>query len=166
MKTFLIGLITNRVFLSAGGAWLIAQLSKNILHMVKGEFTPDRLTGSGGMPSAHSATVCGLAMSSLLVNGSHSTEFMIALFLAMIVIYDALGVRRTTGQQSRILNAMRKAASGKNAADAPASSPAEPDPLNGKPLEEHMGHTMPEIIVGIAIGIAAALIVHILPIPG
>ena len=147
MKTFLIGLITNRVFLSAGGAWLIAQLSKNILHMIKGEFTPDRLTGSGGMPSAHSATVCGLAMSSALVNGSHSTEFIISLFLAMIVIYDALGVRRTTGQQSRILNEMRKA-------------------MDEKPLEEHMGHTMPEIIVGMAVGIAAALIVHILPIPG
>ena len=86
-------------------------------------------------------------MSSALVNGSHSTEFIISLFLAMIVIYDALGVRRTTGQQSRILNEMRKA-------------------MDEKPLEEHMGHTMPEIIVGMAVGIAAALIVHILPIPG
>ena len=153
MDKFLIGLITNRVFLSAAGAWLIAQVSKNILHMIKGEFTRERLAGSGGMPSAHSATVCGLAVSSALVSGSHSTEFVIALFLALIVIYDALGVRRTTGEQSRVLNAMRKNA-------------AAPDPLDGKPLEEHMGHTLPEIIVGMAVGIAVAVLVYNLPIPG
>lgn len=151
---FLTGLITNKVFLSAAGAWFVAQLSKVLLDMIRGKFTPDRLAGSGGMPSSHSATVTGLAVSTALMEGSHSSGFVIALFLAIIVIYDALGVRKTTGEQSRILNRMRR--------HEPAASE---DPLDGKPLQEHMGHTIPEIIVGILIGTAAALIVNILPIP-
>lgn len=108
----------------------------------------DRLTSSGGMPSAHSATVTGLAVSTLIVYGTGSFEFVIALFFAIIVIYDAQGVRYTTGQQSRVLNRMRR----RDQKDGKT-------PVQEQDLEEHMGHTLPELIAGILVGIAAACIV-------
>lgn len=148
MKDFFIGLISNRVLVSAFAGWFLAQGGKVLLDMIKGRFTADRITGGGGMPSAHSATVCGLAVSALIVYGSGSFEFVMALFFAIIVMYDAVGVRRETGEQAKALNRLRERdlAEGRQA-------------LYSKPMQEHMGHTLGEIIAGAAVGIAAALIV-------
>ena len=56
---YVMGLVTNKVLLSAVAAWFVAQGSKIILDVIKGTFTFKRLSGGGGMPSAHSATVIG-----------------------------------------------------------------------------------------------------------
>ena len=48
-QTLVIQLITNRVLVATGAAWTIAQVMKIIIDMVTGHFTPDRLTGSGGL---------------------------------------------------------------------------------------------------------------------
>ena len=143
----LIDLIKNPVFLSAGGAWLVAQGSKNLYEAIRYGFNADRLTGGGGMPSAHSATMVGLTTGCLLTYTAGSAEFVIAVFLTMVVIYDAMGVRLETGQQAKILNRMRE----RDIAEGR-------EPLYDKPLDEHMGHTLPEVIVGILIGIAVAVI--------
>ena len=143
----LINLIKNPVFLSAGGAWLVAQVSKILYESIRYGFRKERLTGGGGMPSSHSATVTGLTVGCLLSSGAKSPEFAIALFLAMVVMYDAMGVRLETGRQSKILNAMRE----KDLAEGRT-------PLFEKPLDESMGHTLPEVIVGILIGIGVALL--------
>ena len=58
----LIDLIKNPVFLSAGGGWLVAQVSKIIYESVRYGFNAKRLTGGGGMPSSHSATMIGLTV--------------------------------------------------------------------------------------------------------
>lgn len=145
---FLLDLIHNPVFLSAAAAWFAAQCSKVLLEFVSGRFSPDRLTGGGGMPSAHSATVCGLTTAVALTQGGGSPEFVIALFLAIIVIYDARGVRYETGQQARILNRLRE----RDEEEGKAA-------VQERPLQEKMGHTLPEILVGIAVGVAAAAIV-------
>ena len=142
------GLLHNQILIATVVAWFIAHGGKMLLLAVKGEFTIDRLTSSGGMPSAHSATVTGLAVSTLIVYGTGSFEFVIALFFAIIVIYDARGVRYTTGQQSQILNRMRR----RDEKDGKA-------PVQDQDLEEHMGHTLPELIAGILVGITAACIV-------
>lgn len=60
--------------------------------------------GSGGMPSSHSATVCALVTSTYMEYGSDSFPFAIAMVLAIIVMYDAIGVRRETGIQAQLLN--------------------------------------------------------------
>ena len=99
------------------------------------------------MPSAHAATVCGLAASTALTRGGGSAEFVIALFLAIIVIYDAMGVRYETGQQAGILNRLRK----RDEAEGKAV-------IQEKPLQEKMGHTLPEIIAGCAIGITVGIL--------
>lgn len=144
----LTGLLHNQVLIATVISWFIAQGGKMLRLAVKGEFTMDRLTSSGGMPSAHSATVTGLAVSTLIVYGTGSFQFVIALFFAIIVIYDAQGVRYTTGQQSKVLNRMRR-----------RDQEEGRSPVQDSDLEEHMGHTVPELIAGIIIGILTACIV-------
>ena len=143
----LIDLIQNPAFLSAGGAWFVAQVSKIIYESIRYGFKKERLAGGGGMPSSHSATVTGVTVGCLISESARSASFAAALVLAMVVIYDAMGVRRETGKQSKILNAMRE----RDLAEGR-------EPLFDKPLNEKMGHTFPEVIVGILVGIGVALV--------
>ena len=143
-------LIQNPVFLSAGGAWLTAQVIKIVYESIRFGFRKERLAGGGGMPSSHSATVTGLTAACLITESARSASFAVALILAMVVMYDAMGVRLETGKQSKILNAMRER-------DLAAGN----EPLFDRPLDEKMGHTLPEVIVGIAIGIAMALLMSL-----
>ena len=73
-------------------------------HRLNHSFNPERLVGSGGMPSSHSSTVCSLATAAALRYGVGSFEFAISFVLSMIVMYDAMGVRRETGKQAKLLN--------------------------------------------------------------
>ena len=66
----------------------------------------ERVVGSGGMPSCHSAAVCGLTTSILINEGLNSPLFAIAAIFAIVVMYDAMGVRRETGIQAKVLNEM------------------------------------------------------------
>ncbi len=141
-------LLSNQVLLSAFGGWLIAQASKMIIEIVKGGFSLKRLGGGGGMPSSHSATVTGLFVSAGMTAGLDSAEFAVALFLAIIVMYDAMGVRYETGKEAKALNALRK----RDLAEGRA-------PVSEEELEEKMGHTLPEIAVGVCVGIFSAVIV-------
>lgn len=86
-------------------------------------------------------------MGCLLSGTARSPEFAVSLFAAMVVIYDAMGVRYETGKQSKILNRMRQ-----------RDIEEGREPLFDKPLDEKMGHTLAEVIVGIAVGIGIALI--------
>ena len=140
----MLDLITNPVFLSAAAGWFTAQCIKMIIETAKNGFDLKRLSGGGGMPSSHSATVTGLVCATALTFGTGGFEFPMALFFAIIVIYDARGVRYQTGRQSAILNRMR-------------------DPDEDIHLDEKMGHTIPEIIAGCVTGAAcAAVICHLL----
>lgn len=140
-------LIKNPVFLSAGGAWLIAQVSKVIYESIRYGFRADRLAGGGGMPSSHSATMIGLTTGCLLTHTAASPEFCIAVFLSMVVMYDAMGVRLETGQQAKILNRMRE----RDIAEGR-------EPLFDTPLDEKMGHTLSEVIAGVLIGIVVGIV--------
>ena len=104
---FFTDLVQNKVLLSAVSGWLIAQILKTLIHLFfTKKFVAERLVGSGGMPSSHSATVCALATSTCIYYGAQSFEFAIATILAIIVMYDAMGVRRETGIQAKVLNEM------------------------------------------------------------
>ncbi len=142
--TFLLGLLGNKVLISAAAGWFLAQLSKILIDLFTGNFKLKRLVGGGGMPSSHSATVSSLATGAAFVSGSGSTEFVICVFLAMIVIYDAMNVRYQSGLHAKALNELikREKAEGK-------------DPIAEGDFETQMGHTLPEVIAGIAVGILA-----------
>ena len=140
-------LIRNPVFLSAGASWLVAQVSKIIYESARYGFRKDRLTGGGGMPSSHTATMMGLIMGCVLSGRIGYPEFALALFLGVVVIYDAMGVRYETGRQAEILNAMRQ-----------RDLEEGREPLFDKPLDEKIGHTFPEVLVGALIGIAVSIL--------
>jgi len=140
-------LLNNKLLVAAGISWFIAQLTKIIIDIVKGKFTPDRLTGSGGMPSSHTATVSGLAAAACF-KGLDSPFFAISLILAFIVIYDALNVRYVAGLHSEILNKMNEDAKSKGE-----------NTYFDKPLKNKLGHTLPEVIAGLIIGIPVGILV-------
>ena len=98
-------LIGNRVLVSAVVGWFVAQVLKTVIHtIVTKKFEPERLTGSGGMPSSHSSTVCAMAAVSGQIYGLGSFEFAVTVILAIIVMHDAMGVRLETGKQAKLLN--------------------------------------------------------------
>lgn len=137
----------NVVFLSAAIGWLVAQFLKTMIHMLfTKKFVAERLIGSGGMPSSHSATVCALATAACIQYGAASFEFAISLILALIVMYDAMGVRREAGIQAKMINEMLEmfAEMGKD-----NLSPDEK-------LKEFVGHTPLQVMAGAILGILIA----------
>ncbi len=145
-------LLENRVLLCAVSSWLIAQVLKTLIHFYfTRSFDAERLVGSGGMPSCHSATVCGLATASGIRFGLGSFEFAVSTILAIIVMYDAIGVRRETGIQAKIINEMMELFSNMN-----QELSAEDK------LKELVGHTPLQVLVGAILGITiAAIAMHL-----
>lgn len=142
-------LFSNQILISSVLGWLIAQLLKTGIHMyLNKSFVPERLVGSGGMPSSHSATVCSLATAAGICYGLGSFEFAVCAILAIIVMYDALGVRRETGIQARILNEMMDLFEEMNK-----------ELSTDEKLKELVGHTPLQVLMGAILGIVIAFIV-------
>lgn len=145
-------LLSNQILISACSGWLIAQVVKTIIHFhFTKSFVPERLVGSGGMPSAHSATVCALSTSAGIVCGLDSPAFAICTMFAIVVMYDAMGVRRETGIQAKVINEMMELF---NSMDKELSYEDR--------LKELVGHTPLQVIVGAILGIIIAFAVDAL----
>ncbi len=141
-------IISNKTLVAACCAWLIAQLIKTAVDLVLyRSFNPERLVGSGGMPSSHSSTVCALAAMALLEYGASSFQFSVTFVLAMVVMYDAAGVRRETGKQAVVLNALLR--------DNPFSWK---DEILDQKLKELVGHTPLQVAAGAVLGILVSVI--------
>ena len=122
----------------------IVQLYKFFSHWaVNGRPLFGRLIQTGGMPSSHSAAVAALSTSTFLAVGPRNPLFGVTLYLSLIVMYDAAGVRRAAGRQAAILNRMLEEHEDKE--------------LRERRLLELLGHTPFEVLVGAAIGVALAL---------
>ncbi|NJR75276.1 MAG: divergent PAP2 family protein [Scytonema sp. CRU_2_7] len=135
-------ILDNRVLLVALVACLIAQSLKLVIELVKNRKLNVRvLVTTGGMPSAHSALVTALATGVGQTLGWASPEFAVAMVFAIIVMYDAAGVRQAAGKQARILNQM---------IDELFHEHPE---FDGDRLKELLGHTPVQVIVGSALGI-------------
>jgi uncharacterized protein len=135
-------ILDNRILLVAIAACLIAQVLKLIIDLIQnGKFSVKVLTTTGGMPSAHSALVTALAASVGEILGWESAEFAIATIFAIVVMYDAAGVRQAAGKQARILNQM---------VDELFS---EDHKFNEEKLKELLGHTPVQVIAGSILGI-------------
>ena len=142
-------LLSNRILIAAFFGWLTAPVLKPIISvMVNKEFNPERLMGDGGMPSSHSATVMALVTATCFYYGAGSFEFAISAVLALIVMHDAMGVRRETGIQAKAINNMMEWL----------------QELNGEinveeKLKEFVGHTPIQVffgaLLGVVVGIAA-----------
>lgn len=146
---FVTGLIHNPIFISAAIGWFVAQVLKTLIHLfMTRSFVAERLVGSGGMPSSHSSTVCALATSTGILYGPSGSEFALACFLAIIVMYDAMGVRRAAGNQAKILNEMMDLFSHMGNHLSPHDT-----------LKEFIGHTPIQVFAGAILGILIATIV-------
>ena len=155
MGDFFGELLQNRVLLAAAAGWLAAQVLKTLLVLImEHELRWERLVGSGGMPSSHSATVCAMVVATARFCGVHSTLFALAVVIAVIVMYDAMGVRYETGEQAKILNHMLREWMDQNSESMPF--------LRDTKLKEMVGHTPIEVVSGAALGI---LLGYVMPIP-
>ena len=137
-------LLQNTCLIAALLAWAIAQLCKVLIELIAHRRLDwQRLTGDGGMPSGHSATVTALAVAALLQYGAASFQFAISAVLAIIVMHDAMGVRWQAGQHARTINELLLKLS-----DTP------PEQL----LEEFLGHTPLQVACGALLGAAVAIL--------
>ena len=131
-------------------SWFVAQVLKVIFVLIsskKVDFT--RFVGSGGMPSSHSAFVVSLATAIGIKEGFGSSIFALAVVFALVVMYDAAGVRRAAGQMARKLNKLVE------------KWETEDDKNREKRLKELLGHTPIEVFAGAVLGIVIGIIRHI-----
>jgi acid phosphatase family membrane protein YuiD len=149
---FLHDIAANKVFLTAALGWLVAQVLKTLIHtFFTKKFDPERLIGSGGMPSSHSATVVSLATSAYFQFGASSFEFAISAILAIVVMYDARGVRRETGKQAELLNDIIRIFEDMGRSEISAHDK----------LKEFVGHTPLQVVMGALLGFFIALIMYL-----
>jgi hypothetical protein len=137
----------NQPLIVALVANFLAQIIKFILGYLKNRrWDWILLLRAGGMPSSHSALVAGVAHSLGLTQGFGSPYFALAFVLAVVVIYDATGIRRQAGKHAHIINKM-------------ITELASGHPLKQEQLREVLGHTPLEALAGTILGILVAQII-------
>lgn len=159
MKNFILNYY-NYVLYSAIIGWLSAQILKTIINFfTMGKFNPERLVGAGGMPSAHSAFVTSATVAVARSSGVRSTEFAIIFIVAIVVMYDAMGVRRAAGQHAREINRWNRFIDDKiSESNSEDTSELISEPRK-KELQEYLGHTPFEVLGGVLLGIIISLLV-------
>ncbi|MCX5695400.1 MAG: divergent PAP2 family protein [Candidatus Omnitrophica bacterium] len=148
MREIFLQLSQNKIFITTLSAWLIAQALKVFIGVVQKKRLDFRLfVGTGGMPSAHVAGAACLATAIGLEYGFQSVNFALAASFAIVVMFDAQGVRRATGKQARILNKITDDIywQGK---------------IHDGRLRELIGHTPLEVIGGFFVGVLIAILAH------
>lgn len=140
-------LLNNQILLVALIACITAQGLKLAIDLIRSrKLNVTYLLSPGGMPSAHSALVGALATSVGLTKGLSSAEFAIACLFAIIVMYDAAGVRQAAGKQAKILNQIVDELF------------QEEHKFNEERLKELLGHTPFQVLVGLSLGIFIAML--------
>ena len=136
MSEFIVFLNNSVLFWSLLSC-LLAQLFKIIFNLFSsGEIRFGIIFETGGMPSSHSALITGAASGIGYELGFDSSMFALAVAVALIVMYDASGVRRSAGVQAAEINKLSK----------------KLDPKTEVDLKETLGHTKIEVIVGSFLG--------------
>ena len=145
---FVNALLNNRILIASFWGWLIAQILKTVIYVaVNKNFNPERLIGDGGMPSSHSATVMALVTSTAYYYGPDTFEFAVTAILALIVMHDAMGVRRETGKQAKVINNMMDLF-------AELGSDVSPE----EKLKEFVGHSPSQVFFGELLGIVVGVV--------
>lgn len=141
-------LFHNRTLWAPLATWAAVQLWKFLAALLfQRRFDPRLLWAAGGMPSSHSALVTALTISAGINAGFDSAAFAVAAVLAVVVMYDAAGVRQAAGKQAQKINRIvEELLSG--------------HPLNDEHLRELLGHTPFQVTVGAAIGVLAGWLLN------
>jgi len=136
----------NPIILSSLTSWCLAQLVKGIIALLHirtksfREVLETLVWRTGGMPSSHAAVVTSMTAAVGFSEGLGSNLFAVSLFVAMVVMRDAMGVRRASGLQARALNLLGKHTTDKLGIDF-------------HPVKEIQGHAPLEVVVGALLGI-------------
>ena len=145
MVDIFVQLSRNGVFLITMAAWSTAQAIKIIIGVKKEKrFNFKWIFEPGGMPSAHTATVSALATSIGFYFGFDTGLFAVTLIFAVMIMFDAAGLRRSVGQQAGILNKM-------------VDDIYMKKKIEEEKLRELLGHTPIEVIAGAALGVLMAV---------
>ena len=128
----------NRILTVSLLAWFVAQA------------LTERMWGDGGMPSAHSATVCAMVIATARCEGIDSAIFAVACVVAIITMHDAMGVRHETGEQAKVLNQMIDQWIEVSEKNAPF--------LQNMHLKEMVGHTPLQVVAGFLVGLVVGLL--------
>ncbi len=140
-------IITNKYIYVPLIVWFCIQTFKVIYDLITTKkFNFKRILGAGGMPSSHSAIVTCISAMIGKNQGFDTPIFAMSLIFAMVVMYDAAGVRRAAGKQARLLNKI---------VETPGLSSVQVQ----EKLVEVLGHTPLQVFVGAFIGIAVGLLV-------
>ena len=147
----LMAISTNPVLWVPAFSWFFAQLLKVLINgVVNKKFSAERFVGDGGMPSGHSATVMSLALMCGIEAGFDSVIFGLAMIFAIVVMHDALGVRRETGKQAVSIIKM---------AEIINEYFAEKDEdMKTEKLKTLVGHTPLQVVCGALVGIIVVLL--------
>jgi acid phosphatase family membrane protein YuiD len=139
----------NPIILSSLTGWFVSQLIKGVIALLhirkKGfrEVLETLLWRTGGMPSSHAAVVTGMTAAVGFHEGLGSNLFAVSLMVAMVVMRDAMGVRRASGLQAKALNLLGRRSS-------------EKLDIEFQPVKEIQGHAPLEVIVGGLLGVIIA----------
>ena len=138
-------LLNNQILVNSLLAWAAAQIIKTILYAaVHRQIDIRRLFGDGGMPSGHSATVTAMATTAALEYGLDSPIFAITAIFGIVVMHDAMGVRREAGKHAEVLNNLI----------ASLNQDVPPEEV----LKEFLGHTPLQVCFGALLGFGVALL--------
>ncbi|MEL6383376.1 MAG: divergent PAP2 family protein [Cyanobacteria bacterium J06626_18] len=140
-------ILQNYVLIVALAACLLAQALKVVFEFAQhGKVNLRVLVETGGMPSSHSALVTALACGIGQTLGWASPAFAVTTVFAVIVMYDAAGVRQAAGKQAKILNQIIDELF------------REKPEFNEDRLKELLGHTPVQVIVGSVLGFAVSFL--------
>jgi acid phosphatase family membrane protein YuiD len=139
-------ILSNKALWIPAAAWCVAQVLKVIIESIKDRHLNfSYLITMGGMPSSHAALVCALATTVAVVYGVGSALFAISAFFALVVMYDAAGVRQTVSTQSTMLNRI-------------VDELFKGNPEFQQRVRELIGHTKFEVAAGAILGIVFAFL--------
>ena len=148
-------LLANPVFLAGVCSWFSAQFIKTVIkllsHKVRSfkEVIELLFWRTGGMPSSHSALVCSLCTSIGIRSGINSDIFVLSGCFMLVVVRDALGVRRSSGIQAKLLNEI-------------GSALTKHELIKVKPIKEVQGHKPIEVIIGCLLGLCMGVAFSVL----
>ncbi len=151
---YLRALISNFPLICAGVAWFTAQFLKVFTGVFRQKTwnVIELLFGTGGMPSSHTAAVCAMSVACALSCGLNSATFALSFLFAIIVMRDATGVRRETGEQAKVLNRIMQ----------DLFTASDTDDIN-RNLKELVGHTPLQVFVGALVGAAIPFLMSLIP---
>ena len=136
----------NKILIVALIADLVAQGLKPLIHYGEyHEWKWQLLFSNGGFPSSHSTAVTALTTMVAFTAGVGSPLFAICMVFSAVVVFDASGVRQEVGKHARTLNAVFEEFK-------------LWDRFDYKHFTELVGHTVFEVIGGIALGLLLALL--------